>query len=54
VGRLIADARLRAQMGAAGQQRALQRFTLDRAVAEFNALLAEVCPGATNASVVNS
>ena len=42
LGRLVADARLRTQMGWAGQQRALQRFTLDRTVAEFNALLWDV------------
>jgi glycosyltransferase involved in cell wall biosynthesis len=47
LGRLIADERLRAQMGWAGQQRALQRFTLDRAVSRFNALLWDVYAGAT-------
>ena len=39
LGHLARDAGLRRQMGGAGQQRALQRFTLDRAVSQFNALL---------------
>jgi len=42
LGRLVADEGLRRQMGWAGQQRALQRFTLDRTIAEFNALLWDV------------
>jgi glycosyltransferase involved in cell wall biosynthesis len=42
LGRLLADAQLRAQMGEAGQQRALQRFNLDRTIAEFNTLLWDV------------
>ena len=46
LGRLLGDAALRARMGAAGQQRALRRFTLTRTVAEFNALLWEVYAGA--------
>lgn len=36
---LLLNPRLRRQMGAAGQQRALEYFTLDRAVWEFNDLL---------------
>ena len=42
LGRLVADGELRARMGWAGQQRALRRFTLERTVAEFNALLWDV------------
>ncbi|HET9981262.1 MAG TPA: glycosyltransferase family 4 protein, partial [Ktedonobacterales bacterium] len=42
LGRLASDPGLRQQMGWAGQQRALQRFTLNRTIAEFNALLWDV------------
>ncbi|HEU5348373.1 MAG TPA: glycosyltransferase, partial [Ktedonobacterales bacterium] len=42
IGTLVEDAQLRAAMGQAGQQRALHHFTLDRTVAEFNALLWDV------------
>ena len=42
IGRLVEQPQLRAQLGAAGQQRALHRFTIDRTIAEFNALLWQV------------
>ena len=42
IGRLVEQPQLRTAMGLAGQQRALRRFTLERTVAEFNALLWDV------------
>jgi len=45
LGRFVKSAQRRDAMGAAGQQRALRYFTLDRIVPAFNELLWEVYKG---------
>lgn len=48
LGRMVEDARMRSELGGAGQREALRRFTLDQQVRAFNRLLWDVHTGSAS------